>query len=431
MKKLISNTPACLTFLLVMISPCLAQSGAGSMNVDNSKVIVSSGTTEIRFSEGNYFGPEADWTIDGTLEIYCKSLWIAPEASFKGSGKIVVYNPGLNPVYTDMRSGPTQVDGNNGTFISLLLEQRNERGLILGDLTDPGYRTLNPPGVLSASLNIGSDFNLAVDQANVILNGHNLAFNKTGQIINYGPGRMVITGNRIEGHLVKDYPGPGSFIFPLGIAEGDYTPATLNVYSAGRRFVTVVDDAVANLLGLQPELGMNRNWHIFADAPTKADVTLQHNQSTNGSLFQDINSGIAQYITATKWDVVKGNHPSTGVVTRLNLNIQANALANETWFTKYSLSAQSILIPNLFTPNGDGNNDVFFIPNLDHFAENDLIVVNRWGNEVYKKRNYQNTWTGDGLNEGTYYYILRVRASSGAEWQVFKGYITLIRKFKR
>ena len=93
-----------------------------------------------------------------------------------------------------------------------------------------------------------------------------------------------------------------------------------------------------------------------------------------------------------------------------------------------TVSATSLLkIPNVFTPNGDGINDVFEIRGLDKFAQNELVIVNRWGNEVYHKTNYQNNWTGEGLNEGTYYYVLKVKTT---EWQVLKGYITLMRVLK-
>jgi gliding motility-associated-like protein len=93
-----------------------------------------------------------------------------------------------------------------------------------------------------------------------------------------------------------------------------------------------------------------------------------------------------------------------------------------------TVSATSLLkIPNVFTPNGDGINDVFEIRGLDKFVQNELVIVNRWGNEVYHKTNYQNNWTGEGLNEGTYYYVLKVKTT---EWQVIKGYITLMRVLK-
>jgi len=85
-------------------------------------------------------------------------------------------------------------------------------------------------------------------------------------------------------------------------------------------------------------------------------------------------------------------------------------------------------IPNTFTPNGDGLNDVFVVKGLDQYSENELIIFNRWGNQVYVKRNYTNNWTGENLDEGTYYYILRVRMED--DWKTFKGYITLIRNTK-
>ncbi|RAJ31875.1 DUF7507 domain-containing protein [Pedobacter cryoconitis] len=97
-----------------------------------------------------------------------------------------------------------------------------------------------------------------------------------------------------------------------------------------------------------------------------------------------------------------------------------------------TLNFFEINIPNLFTPNGDGTNDVFEIRGLNQYGDNELSIVNRWGNEVFRQKNYQNNWSGEGLNEGTYYYLLRVKPKGGnTEWQVFKGYITLIRTFKK
>jgi gliding motility-associated-like protein/uncharacterized repeat protein (TIGR01451 family) len=95
------------------------------------------------------------------------------------------------------------------------------------------------------------------------------------------------------------------------------------------------------------------------------------------------------------------------------------------------IGGEDLLIPNLFTPNGDGSNDAFEIRGLDQFADNELVIVNRWGNEVFRASKYQNNWTGEGLNEGTYYYLLKAKKAGSTEWKVFKGYITLIRAFKK
>ncbi|SMC70486.1 DUF7507 domain-containing protein [Pedobacter africanus] len=90
-----------------------------------------------------------------------------------------------------------------------------------------------------------------------------------------------------------------------------------------------------------------------------------------------------------------------------------------------------IRVPNLFTPNGDGINDTFEIRGLNQYQDNELSIFNRWGNEVFRQKGYQNTWTGEGLNEGTYYYVLRAKRIGSNQYEVFKGYVTLIRAFKK
>ncbi|GAB3927874.1 T9SS type B sorting domain-containing protein [Mucilaginibacter myungsuensis] len=102
-------------------------------------------------------------------------------------------------------------------------------------------------------------------------------------------------------------------------------------------------------------------------------------------------------------------------------------LANNTAST--TLMMAGLYIPNVFTPNGDGVNDTFEIPNLNTYIANELSIVNRWNATVYEKKNYQNDWTGSGLNEGTYFYLLKVQTANG-KWDIYKGYITLIRTIK-
>jgi large repetitive protein len=82
--------------------------------------------------------------------------------------------------------------------------------------------------------------------------------------------------------------------------------------------------------------------------------------------------------------------------------------------------------PNVFSPNNDGNNDTWVIKNLENYADNDLTIINRWGNEVFRTKTYKNNWTGNGLSEGTYFYILRVKMCDGAD-KLFKGYVMIVR----
>ncbi len=62
-------------------------------------------------------------------------------------------------------------------------------------------------------------------------------------------------------------------------------------------------------------------------------------------------------------------------------------------------------VPNIITPNGDGQNDTFVVGSLD--APNwSLTVLNRWGREVFQQASYDNGWDAPGLAGGIYYYLL-------------------------
>lgn len=72
-----------------------------------------------------------------------------------------------------------------------------------------------------------------------------------------------------------------------------------------------------------------------------------------------------------------------------------------------------IFIPNIFTPNEDGSNDIFFIRNLPS-AEAGLVrltITSRWGKTVYTTDSYQNDWDAEGEADGIYFYQLQINES--------------------
>jgi gliding motility-associated-like protein len=65
---------------------------------------------------------------------------------------------------------------------------------------------------------------------------------------------------------------------------------------------------------------------------------------------------------------------------------------------------------NGLTPNGDGKNDVFLIESIEKCTQNNLVILNRFGETVFKKDSYQNDWNGvdlkgNNLPEGQYYFV--------------------------
>jgi gliding motility-associated-like protein len=86
-------------------------------------------------------------------------------------------------------------------------------------------------------------------------------------------------------------------------------------------------------------------------------------------------------------------------------------------------------MPNVFTPNGDGVNDVFFIESscITHYT---LEISDRWGILVYKGSQVSPAWdghtpSGQECPAGTYYYLLYT--NEGNDEQQSKGFITLLR----
>ncbi|MCP4120523.1 MAG: T9SS type B sorting domain-containing protein [Bacteroidetes bacterium] len=81
------------------------------------------------------------------------------------------------------------------------------------------------------------------------------------------------------------------------------------------------------------------------------------------------------------------------------------------------------------SPNRDGVNDYFHIGGIEDKPENKLRIFNRWGNLVFETRAYQNdwdgTWNGKDLPDGTYYYMFEV--NDNGEVFHFRGYLEIFR----
>lgn len=91
----------------------------------------------------------------------------------------------------------------------------------------------------------------------------------------------------------------------------------------------------------------------------------------------------------------------------------------------------TLLIPNLFTPNGDGHNDSWQIRNIEGFPDAEVTIFNIYGQIVYEKQSYNNDWGGDyngnQLPDGTYFYILDLKIPESNPDYVppFQGAVTI------
>lgn len=86
-----------------------------------------------------------------------------------------------------------------------------------------------------------------------------------------------------------------------------------------------------------------------------------------------------------------------------------------------------LVIPNIFTPNGDGVHDTWVIKNIELYPRAAVQVVNRYGQKVYEAAGLIKPWdgtvNGSPVPAGTYYYIIRLNNGDGP----LTGSVTLIR----
>lgn len=95
-----------------------------------------------------------------------------------------------------------------------------------------------------------------------------------------------------------------------------------------------------------------------------------------------------------------------------------------------------LIIPNVFSPNQDGINDLFTIDRLDtdYYSKSYFTVYNRWGNVVYTNGNYglngvwwdgRNSLNGEILSQGVYYYTLELYNDVRGVEEEYKGNISV------
>lgn len=88
--------------------------------------------------------------------------------------------------------------------------------------------------------------------------------------------------------------------------------------------------------------------------------------------------------------------------------------------------------PKVFTPNSDGNNDVFALNHQCTFSEYNFEIFDRWGKKVFQSNNEADTWdgtlNGTKLDEGVYFWVLRYVSffDKSAQKSSAKGTITLL-----
>ncbi|GAB5552535.1 MAG: hypothetical protein Sapg2KO_21260 [Saprospiraceae bacterium] len=86
-----------------------------------------------------------------------------------------------------------------------------------------------------------------------------------------------------------------------------------------------------------------------------------------------------------------------------------------------------VFIPNIFSPNGDSNNDYFEVFSSDDaITTTEMSIYDRWGGLVYRGDRWDGTYENEYLNPGVYFYLVRLINMDGEDLS-FRGSVTLVR----
>ncbi len=153
--------------------------------------------------------------------------------------------------------------------------------------------------------------------------------------------------------------------------------------------------------------------------------------------FTNVSTGAVSYV----WNFGDGSSsvifdPSNTYNTLGDYTITLTAMNSSGCTDTYSITIHvdqlSLLtIPNVFTPNGDGENDIFrpiIAENLSGFK---ATIFDRWGLKIYEWADVNSGWNGQTksgapANDGTYYYIINGGGVDGKEY-IYNGYLQLLR----
>jgi gliding motility-associated-like protein len=114
-------------------------------------------------------------------------------------------------------------------------------------------------------------------------------------------------------------------------------------------------------------------------------------------------------------------------VVSLNAVDENNCAGDGTLNLAATAAISSTDIKNVITANGDSQNGYLIVENLEKFPDNEVVLLSRWGNEVFRKKGYANDWDArvDGyfLPAGNYICIVRLTETD----HVFSRVVTVVK----
>jgi PKD repeat protein len=211
----------------------------------------------------------------------------------------------------------------------------------------------------------------------------------------------------------------------LSSPGNQFTNATVNSNTNYTVIVTdtssgCMDSASVNITATSPSISITAN---PASGFYPLDVTFTSTTSSDVTgvtwYFDDTLSGSANtstFFNPTHTFGVEGTYNVVVVATDINGCTDTASITVEVY-------GQSVLIvPNVFTPGG--SNPEFMITSFA-LTRYSIQIYNRWGKKVFESNDVTDSWDGNNVNDGTYFYIITAAGQDGKEYNL-NGFVQRI-----
>jgi gliding motility-associated-like protein len=389
-------------------------------------------------------------TISGTPNVVTPTTQYTIIGYNTGGSYATTISITVNPPPRPLITYPTPESYPRYTAIAPLVPT-NKGGAASATSTSPAYTidkalpaglTLDPAtGIISGTptvISLATDYNITAHNA-----GGTSTF--TVNISVYAPSlpQEIITFNTLP---VKTYgdadfdPGATSNdnLVPIDYSSDDATVATIvngqiHIIGAGTVNITATQPGDMNYDAANPIIQiltvMKAPLTITVDDYSRyvgqpnPEFILHYAGFVYG---EDKNSLITQPIAIT--DATEASAPgkyAINIIGASSNNYDINAVAGTLTIVAVP---PTVVIPNAFTPNGDGINDLWNIKSIEAYPKCIVSVYSRYGTLVYQSKGYPRSWDGTSngslLPTGTYYYIINLNADNS---KPLTGYVAVIR----
>lgn len=365
--SIIASVNAAGTYTLTVTNP-----SSGCVNTDNVLVVVDT------------LKPTASAGTDMILD--CNN----PTVTLDGSGS----SAGLNISY--LWTGNSIVSGTNTTTPIV-----NGAGTYTITVTNTSNMCTSTDNVL-----VTSNFTLPGANAGLtdtICSGEQLilnGFTTTGDSYVW----TTTDGNIVSGETT---------LTPTINEGGTYTLTTINSVNGCQSTsnVYIQEYSVSAIISADPTTGQ-----------LPLTVTFINNGVADSSYWDFANGQTLGDTSSVSTSTIVYEEQGTYIVTLTSFNGLCSAT---TQITIEVIGTSFLVIPNVFTPNGDGKNDVFEILS-QNIVELNCVIFNRWGKQVAEITKPDGVWDGKNASDGTFFYVLKAKGLDDVEYDL-KGTITMLK----